>query len=575
MTLRAKPVVRGPGRSGWNSGDRRTFYLNLGFVIAIATSVLLFVGYAGWSWYDDHFGAAATVDGTTITKDQLRTRLAIESFRITYTANRIRTLQNAGRLSEANAAGQLQFLEQRRNSLGPLTLERLIDVAIQAELAAEEGITVTEADIDAQLLDEATTDEQRHAWVIEVEPEDNTDTGEPGAAEKAAARAKAGAALAELRGGKPWEDIAKTASTAASAAQDGDLGWLPLQSGFDEPYMTAIFAVGQNELTEVIEGDDGIFRIGRVTEIAPASVDSTFQFQIEDQGITLSDYREAVRGDLIRMKLDERIVADLSAPSLQRHVLRIYIAEGTPMPDGVKVRHILYSPEDDPSGAATLPETDPAWAAAEAEAKAAYEALQADVTRFDEMAREQSDEGSAKQSGGKLPFFDPTSSIDGAFADAIFAEGLEPGELIPPFKSSFGWHVVQFMRAYGDAEQPEKAWMETVRTQATGGADFAQLARDQGEGDEAADGGDIGWIARGELGGDEETAIFGATVGTVTDVVEVSGDGVYLFRVLAEEVREPTKEQIASFEDSGFTDWYADKKAEAEITRSGAATTTG
>ncbi len=69
MTLRARPVVRKPSRSGWNSDDRRTFLTNLGFVLAIVVSLLILVGYAGYSWYDDHFGMAATVDGTTITKD--------------------------------------------------------------------------------------------------------------------------------------------------------------------------------------------------------------------------------------------------------------------------------------------------------------------------------------------------------------------------------------------------------------------------------------------------------------------------------------------------------------------------
>src|SRR3990172_12749639 len=109
---------------------------------------MMLVGSAAWSWYDDHLGAAATVTGTTITKDQLRTRFAIEGFRITYTENRVRTLGNEGRLSEANVASQLQFLEQRRSSLGPLTLERLIDVMIQARLAGEAGISVPDADID-------------------------------------------------------------------------------------------------------------------------------------------------------------------------------------------------------------------------------------------------------------------------------------------------------------------------------------------------------------------------------------------------------------------------------------------
>lgn len=572
MTLRAKPVVRRPGRSGWNSGDRRTFYLNLGFAIAIAASILIFVGYAVWSWYDDHLGAAATVDGTTITKDQFRTRLTIEGFRIGYTESRVRTLGNAGRLSEANVASQLEFLEQRRSSLGPLALERLIDVTIQARLAAEEGVTVTEADIDAQLIDEATIDEQRHGWVIEVEPEANVDTGEPGATEKAAAKAKASAALADLESGTSWEDVAKTVSTAASAPQDGDLGWLPLESGYDEPFMAALFATARDGFTDVIEGDDGIFRIGRVTEIAPASVDSTFQFQLEEAGVKLADYREAVRGDLIRIKLDEKVVADLSAPSVQRRVLQIYLAQGTPMPEGVKVRHILYAPKDNPGAAGVLLDTDPAWAAAEAEAKAAYDILVADPSKFDEMAREQSDEGSAGQTGGKLPFFDATSSIDPAFAAAIFADGLEPGDLIPPFKSEFGWHVVQFMRSYGEGPA---AWLKSLREQVTGGADFAQLARDEGEGDEAADGGDIGWIARGQLDDLMDAAVFEAPIGGVTDIIEVPDDGVYLLKVIAEEEREPTKEQIATFEATGFTNWYEKKKAEVDITRSaGTATTT-
>lgn len=569
MTFRAKPVVRGPGRSGWNSGDRRTTLLNLGFVIAISVSVVILVGYAVWSWYDDHYGAAATVDGTTITKDQLRTRFKIESFRITYTENRVRTLQNAGRISEATAASQLQFLDQRRSSLGPLTLERLIDTTLQARLAGEAGISVSDADIDAQLLDEATISEERHGWVIEVAPEDNKVTGEPGTAEKAAAKAKADKALADLKAGKAWEDIAKTVSTASSAAQDGDLGWLPLESGLDEPFMTALFATGQGQTTDVIEGDDGTYRIGRVTEIAPATVDSTFQFQVEEAGIKLADYREAVKGDLVRIKLSDKVVADLSAPSLQRHVLQIHLNEATDMKDGVKVRHILFSPKDDPGGAATLPADDPAWAAAEAEAKAAYDTLKADPTKFDKMARELSDEGSAATTGGKLPFFDATSSIDKAFADAIFADGLKPGDLIPPFKSAFGWHVVQFMRPWGEGQA---AWLRTVRQQIVDGADFAQLATDQGEGEEAEKGGDIGWIAKGQLDDElREAAIFATPVGQMTDVIATEADGVYLYKVVAEEQREPSKDQIAKFKDTGFDTWYQKQKDEATITRSGSA----
>jgi len=572
MTLRAKPVVRGPGRSGWNSGDRRTTLLNLGFVIAISISVVILVGYAAWSWYDDHYGAAATVDGTTITKDQLRARLQIEGFRIDYTANRIRTLQNMGIISAANAKSQLDFLDQRKQNLVSLSLSRLIDIVIQARLADEEEITVSDAEIDAELVVEATTNEQRHIWVIEIQPENNEDTGEPGDAEKGAARAKANAALVEVRAGKSWEDVAKTTSTAASAAQDGDLGWLPLESGYDKDFMTALFDLTEPGITEVLEGDDGIFRIGRVSEILPESIDSTFELLIDEEGIDRAAYREALRGDVIRTKLEDKIVAELSAPSNQRHVVQIFIPEGTPMPDGVKVRHILYAPKDDPQGAKDVPADDPAWATAEAEAKAAYDALVADPTKFDEMARAESDEGSAKQSGGKLQYFDSTSSIDPAFATAIFADGLEPGDLIPPFKSAFGWHVVQFLRPYGEGE---KAWLETIRTQAVDGADFAQLATDQGEGEEAADGGDLGWIARSELAAELDKVIFETAVGSISAVVAIPGDGVYLLKVLAEEEREPSEEQVAIFEETGFTKWYTEKRAAVMIvTNPSAATTT-
>lgn len=113
----------------------------------------------------------------------------------------------------------------------------------------------------------------------------------------------------------------------------------------------------------------------------------------------------------------------------------------------------------------------------------------------------------------------------------------------------------------------DAAWMQTVKEEAANGTDFAQLARDQGEGNEAAEGGDIGWIAAGQFAEDKDGAIFNTAVGSVSDVVDVPQDGVYLFKVLAEEVRTPTEEQLTIFKQNGFSDWYAGKKAEADIVR--------
>jgi parvulin-like peptidyl-prolyl isomerase len=564
MTFRAKPVAKRPSRAGWDADERRTALINGGFIAAIAIAIIILIGYAGWSWYSDHWGAAATVDGQVISRDDLRTRIGIETFRVSYTEQRIRDLLAAGRISQTDASQQLAILDQRRSSVDGIALERLIDAKLQASLAGDAGISVTDADVDAELQVEATLDEERHVWMIEVEPSVDPDTGQVGDAQKAAAKLKAEDALAQLKAGKSWEDIAKTTSTASSAAQAGDLSWLPQKSGYDEKFMTAVFAVAQGTPTDVIEGADGTFRIGRVTEIAPKTTDQAFQVKVEDAGVKLADYRQAVKADVVQNKLNDKVVADLSQPSKQRHVLQIFLPESTPTPDGVKVRHILFSPNHDASGATKLAANDPAWQVAKDAAFAAYHQLQLDPSKFDAMARALSDDSGSKNNGGKLPYSDPTSPLAKPFADAIFQPGLQPGQILPPVKTDFGWHIIQFLHPYG---QGDEAWMNDVKVRADAGIDFAQLARDNGEGPEAKDGGDIGWVVEGQLGDLKETSIFNIGVGAVSDVLTIPNEGTYLFKVLEEQVRTPDAKQIQSFKDSGFSNWYAQKKAAAKITR--------
>lgn len=571
MTFRARPVARRSGRSGWGSGDRRNTLINAGFAGAIVLAVLILVGYSAWTWYDDHFGVAASVDGTVITRDDLRDRVEIEAFRLTYIENRIRTLMALGRISATDGAQQLAFIDQRRQVIGSLSLERLVDATLMARLAAEEGVSVTEADVDAQLLAEATTSEQRHVWMIEIEPEVDEVTGQVGDPQRAEARARAEAALADLKAGKPWEEVAQTASDSTTAAQGGDLGWMVEDSGYDEAFMAAVFAIEANRPSEVIEGADDAFRVGRVTEIASEEVDPTLATQIEEAGISLERYRLAVRDDVVRSKLSEKVVAGLSQPGPQRHVLEIYLPEPNPSQfgePGVKVRHILFAPNDDPDAAVDLPSDDPAWAAAKADAEAAYAELQVHPEDFDAMAREVSDEPGADETGGKQPWYYESSPIEEPFKDAILAPGLEPGQILAPVISSFGWHVIQFLRPEGDGEG---AWAESLKAQLEDGADFGQLARDNSEGDTAAEGGELGWIAKGQLIEVLEAGIFDTPVGEVSDVVVNAGDGYYLFKVVAEEVREPSDEQLQIFEDEGFSRWYSERKAAADIQYAGAA----
>lgn len=571
MTLRARPVARRKGRAGWDSGDRRNSLINLGFFLAIGVSVLILVGYAAWSWYDDHYGAAATVDGTTITKDQLRNRIKIETFGLDYIASRIQTLMAQGKIDSATGQQQLQIINQRQNQIVGITLERLIDNQLQGKLAADKGITVSDEEIDKELLKRATTDEERHVWMIEVEPAADAVTGEVTDEAKLIALGDAQRALARLKKGESWDDVAKTVSTSGNAPQAGDIGWVQKDSGYDEAFMNAVFSADINTPTGVITGDDGVYRIGRYTETEAPSVDGTFQQQITDSGIALADYRTAAKGDVLRTKLSDKVVADLSAPSKQRHVLEIFLptpnaSQAGVTEGGVKVRQIVFGPND--STVDTPPDTDPAWAKAKADAEAAYNELKAHPEKFDEMARKVSDERSGKLTGGKQPWYYPGSTVDLAFKDAILKPGLKPGDLLAPVKSSFAWHVIQFMRPLGDGD---KAFLTTLKGTLKDEAGFRTAAINTSEGKEAKDGGDLGWIANQQESDTIDAAIFAAPVGSVSEVLEVkaggSEDGEYLFMVLAEEQRDPTADQLKIFKDSGFDTWYSRQKAAAKISR--------
>ena len=576
MTFRAKPVVKRDHRPSWESQDRRNFYLNLGFGLVVAAAVLILLIAAAITWYDSHLASVGSVDGQSITKDQFADRYKIESWRLDEAERGIRSANAAGHLTSSQAQVQQSLVDQQRQQLAPLTLERIIDTAIQAKLATTEGVAATPADVDAQLTSEATTKETRHSWVIEVQPAVDSGATDPTDAQKAAAKATADAALADLKSGKPWDEVAKTVSTdASSAPQAGDLGWITsVNAQFDPGLVAALFAADVDAPTAVLEGDDGIFRIGRVSEIAPEKVDPDYIQKLTDDGIDLEKYRAVVLGDVIHQKLDDKVVAEATQAGPQRETSEIWIAKpADDLPaDSIKVRHILYSPKDDPSAASkgTIPDDDPSWAAAGIEAQAAYDRIKADPTLFDSIARAESDETQARGvtgTGGKQPYYDSTSPVDPAFLAAIMKPDLGPGSLIAPVKSSFGWHVIQVMYRPTDAEQ-----IALLKQKADGGADFATLARDNSEAPSAGKGGDLGWIAKGQLDEQLTAAIFATPVGSTSQVITLdsgdsSTDGVYLFKVGAEETRTPEGKQLEDIKASAYSTWYALKKAGVTIER--------
>ena len=571
MTFRAKPVANRPHRQTRDGQSRRNLYMNVGFGLAVGAAILILVSVAAVTYYGQHLAAAATVGGTTITRDDFTEQAQIEVWRLQQQQARIQAAVAAGRMTSAQADQALQSLNQSANAqnLTPLVLERLIDAKIQGDLAAEQGVTVTPEQIDAKIVEESTTPEERHAWIIAVHPEITEGNAEATAEQKAAAKAKADQALVDLTtGGKKWEDVAKSVSTDASASTGGDLGWIDKDAVEDQKWLDAVFAAEPNTPTAVIESEDGGYLIGRVTEVADEQVDSAWLDKLRDAGLKEEVYRKAVSAEVLRQTLEDKAIADAMASDKQRHIEEIAIQATDPAPgaDAVKVRHILFSPDDDPDAATELPADDPAWSEAELAADAAYDELVKDPSKFDAMAREKSDEASAigeTGTGGKLPYVDSTSNFVTGFKDAVLKEGLKDGEILKPFKTEFGWHVVQVMY-----HQPDSAAMDSLRNRIASGDDtFEQIAKDYSEGPEAGKGGDKGWIAKGLIDERLLRPIFETPVGEVSPVIEIPDAGLFLYKVLEERTQKPDDEQADTIDARAFQNWYGEKKSAVTITR--------
>jgi parvulin-like peptidyl-prolyl isomerase len=566
MTFRAKPVVK-RSRNQWESQDRRNFLTNIAFGLVVVAALLILVVAVALAWYNDHLAAVGRVDGQAITKDELRDRVEIEDWRLLEQLRRVSNQLGAGQISQEQAAGIQQQIDAQREQVETIALERIIDNRIQARLADEMGVSVSEADIDAKLTEEATIAASRHLWIIEVEPTISDGELEPTPAQVTAARNRAETALEEIKAGKAWEDVAKTVSTdTTTREQGGDLGWIREDDrSLDEAFVEAAYALEPNSVSDVLEGEDGVFRIARVTDVADETVDQLFQTKITNDGIDLTRYRTVVRGDVIRQKLEDDVVADLVKPGPQRRVAEIFLAasEALTAAEGVKARHILYSAKDQPRPESALPTDDPAWAEAEDDARDAYERLQADPTLFDQIARTESDETQAlgtAGSGGKLgDFITEDSGFIEEFTAAVLAPGLRDGQILEPFRTDFGWHVVQIMY-----RPPNETQLEKLKTQADGGADFAQLARDYSESQTAGAGGEVGWVARGQLDEKLIDAIFAAELEDTTEIVEIAdggqNDGLYLYKVFEEEERELAGRQLEELRANTFSAWYQEKK---------------
>jgi len=141
-----------------------------------------------------------------------------------------------------------------------------------------------------------------------------------------------------------------------------------------------------------------------------ANADANYQLELKSvaqaTGMSESDYMEWVlRPGILRRKIQEKLEAQV--PAVAEHV---------------HARHILLDAED--------------------AANMAYYMLTEQNYPFDKLARERSADSYTKDTGGDLGWF-PRGLLGDDFDQVVFS--LKPGEISRPFKTKYGWEIVQVL----------------------------------------------------------------------------------------------------------------------------------
>jgi parvulin-like peptidyl-prolyl isomerase len=571
MTLRLRPTAPARKRRSANPEDRYQFWVTIGFITLIVAVIAILLVSVAISYYNDHLKPIASIGGQNISPDDWAQRIRLESFRLSQEEGRLRQ-EIASNPDNASALqGQLSDIQAKEDTQTVATqaANDLVDLTFKQQLAGQNSVTVTDATVDAQQTKDASDPEQRHVLLIAVEPQAATAGATPTSDDIQVAydnAQKAAAALAVP--GADFASVAKQYSTDASASKGGDIGFIDTTDATDATWDDAIFRLPQGGTTPVIKGDDGTYRIGRVTEIKPGTEDPSFTAKADD-AVGQDYYRGQLRLEALAEALDQKITADQLATAVDQYKLdeiKVAINGTDPTSDvQIKAAHILYSPNHDPSNQASLPPDDPAWATAKAAAQKTADELNSitDISqreaRFAEIAKSESDDTSSGANGGELGTFTADQMVP-AFSDALFKDpDLKPGDIVGPVQSEFGYHVILFedrVPTSSDRLAQVKAAL------AIPGADFAAIAKEFSDGDQALQGGELGWQVGDQLPPEVLAALQKITVGQTTDSVQTA-DAFYIEKLEDKAQRPPDGQAAAQLASTAFDTWYATEKTQA------------
>ncbi len=575
MTFRP-PATKPTRRRTRQVDSRRAIFLNVAFGVATVVAVALLGAVLFGNWYTDHGAAVGSVGGVAISKDAVRGEAAVMQARDDRLLTDYDTLRDEGQLTTTDygtVTSAITTAEDPTTLYSDALTQLQEDLTIQ-QYAAKNNISVSDADVDAQIVKDGTLPELRHVKVIGVEPAVTAPSVVPTSAQLAAAQTQAQGYIDAIKAGtQTWDDAYTASQSSGIPSSVGDLG-ISAQSqlSLDPDFSQAIFDLqAVNDITGLFLGTDDVYRFATVTSIVPPYVDSGWQAAV-DSASNAGNYRSAARAEALKAAVQKSVESQyVSGPMVSRHVEEIFVSAGySQLGDGpeAKIKMMIFAPNHDTSSASSVAQSDPAWTEAKSRADADYAILEKDITQFTKLALDTTtnDDQYVASQGGDLPWLpqtvftgDPSSSQGlgmQAVPSAIFTPGLAPGLLQPILEPSLGYVLVDFQGVRpGPAQRIADAQLG-INT----GSSFEDEAAKYSDSADADNGGDMGWVTPYQLSSDLQQAIFQAPVGGISRMV-TNSNGYYLFKVLAEQTMTPDAAQQLKLKQNVFSRWLGDLEA--------------
>ncbi|MEM7129603.1 MAG: peptidylprolyl isomerase [Chloroflexota bacterium] len=385
----------------------RKLYLGVGTALGLALLAII-IG-AVYSFIVVPNQSIATVGEERIVTKDFRQRVLFEQGQLASQLGNLMRMEQqfGGQGFFTNQINQIQSTLSNPQSLGLNVLDQMVNESVVLNEATNQGLTVTDEEIDEELRQQAAARTGRQT--------------EAQATETAAAVVELTATAESFTPTpSPTIDVSSTATVTLTA--------------------TATFTPTLTP-TPIPLLDDTTYENGIAT--VEAEIDNFAD-------MSLDQYRELVRTRLTTEKVREAIsvnLVDETETQVQaRHILlrpRDPTPTATPVPDGEDTPVPTPVPTELSEGDPTLTPTPSVRTREEtlAEIEAVRKRIVEGGEDFAIVAEEVSDDGSASN-GGDLGWFGPGRMVP-PFEEAAFA--LPIGEVSEPISTTFGYHIIQVL----------------------------------------------------------------------------------------------------------------------------------